>query len=251
MRLRLGPLGTHPTADLNTRRAPAGPGRGSALRPAAGRGSSPPPPATHPAAFAPDNAQYAGRQTVFAANKRRRPPARPPGGGQLWPGAASVLVTGPRGTDRGGFPGRSVRFLRPGGDRLRPADQGQKNRIGPEGKKKKDRDGRLAGRAKRNGPTDSWPAFAEQSTKFLLAAPRGPPPRGGAGWRYAAECRLLSSGKPLFFMAIPHNSKCRYGERGAADAKPKAQIILDAAKVSAASLFFFFWRGNSEPKLFF
>ena len=43
-------------------------------------------------------------------------------------------------------------------------------------------------------------------------------------------------------MAIPHNSKCRYGERGAADAKPKAQIILDAAKVSAAS------GGNSEPK---
>ena len=51
----------------------------------------------------------------------------------------------------------------------------------------------------------------------------------------------------LFFMrsqlkAIPHNSKCRYGERGAADAKPKAQIILDAAKVSAAS------GGYSEPK---
>ena len=42
--------------------------------------------------------------------------------------------------------------------------------------------------------------------------------------------------------AIPHNSKCRYGERGAADARPKAQIILDAAKVSAAS------GGNSEPK---
>ena len=42
--------------------------------------------------------------------------------------------------------------------------------------------------------------------------------------------------------AIPHNSKWRYGERGAADAKPKAQIILDAAKVSAAS------GGNSEPK---
>ena len=40
--------------------------------------------------------------------------------------------------------------------------------------------------------------------------------------------------------AIPHNSKCRYGERGAADAKPKAQIILDAAKVGAAS-------GGSEP----
>ena len=42
--------------------------------------------------------------------------------------------------------------------------------------------------------------------------------------------------------AIPHNSKCRYGEQGAADAKPKAQIILDAAKVSAAS------GGNNEPK---
>ena len=44
------------------------------------------------------------------------------------------------------------------------------------------------------------------------------------------------------FRAIPHNSKCRYGERGAADAKPKAQIILCAAKVSAAS------GGCSEPK---
>ena len=45
-----------------------------------------------------------------------------------------------------------------------------------------------------------------------------------------------------YFRAIPHNSKWRYGERGAADAKPKAQIILDAAKVSASS------GGNSEPK---
>ena len=42
--------------------------------------------------------------------------------------------------------------------------------------------------------------------------------------------------------AIPHNSKCRYGERDAAAAKPKAQIILDAAKVSAAD------GGYSEPK---
>ena len=48
--------------------------------------------------------------------------------------------------------------------------------------------------------------------------------------------------RPGSVKAIPHNSKCRYGERGAADAKPKAQIILDAAKVSAAS------GGNSEPK---
>ena len=47
---------------------------------------------------------------------------------------------------------------------------------------------------------------------------------------------------PIIPRAIPHNSKCRYGERGAAAAKPKAQIILDAAKVSAAS------GGNSEPK---
>ena len=46
----------------------------------------------------------------------------------------------------------------------------------------------------------------------------------------------------VFHRAIPHNSKCRYGERGAAATKPKAQIILDAAKVSAAS------GGCSEPK---
>ena len=56
----------------------------------------------------------------------------------------------------------------------------------------------------------------------------------------------LCGHRPLQFAdtykAIPHNSKCRYGERGAADAKPKAQIILCAAKVSAAS------GGYSEPK---
>ena len=67
-------------------------------------------------------------------------------------------------------------------------------------------------------------------------------------------CALVVKGTPhrwqatlgivgiLFSKAIPHNSKCRYGERGAADAKPKAQIILDVAKVSAAS------GGNSELK---
>ena len=53
---------------------------------------------------------------------------------------------------------------------------------------------------------------------------------------------VITSRYGCFHRAIPHNSKCRYGERGAADAKPKAQIILDAAKVSAAS------GGNSEPK---
>ena len=84
------------------------------------------------------------------------------------------------------------------------------------------------------------------------------PPVGGAQCAPAAQNkhRILSNvphrantpgrckHRPLqiFFRAIPHNSKCRYGERGAADAKPKAQIILDAAKVSAAS------GGNSEPK---
>ena len=52
----------------------------------------------------------------------------------------------------------------------------------------------------------------------------------------------LPAGFSTIYRAIPHNSKCRYGERGAADAKPKAQIILDAAKVSAAN------GGNSEPK---
>ena len=55
-------------------------------------------------------------------------------------------------------------------------------------------------------------------------------------------CQKIKIYFALIFTAIPHNSKCRYGERGAADAKPKAQIILDAAKVSAAS------GGNSEPK---
>ncbi len=37
--------------------------------------------------------------------------------------------------------------------------------------------------------------------------------------------------------AIPHNSKCRYGERGAADAKPKAQIILNVlSSISATQM---------------
>ena len=52
----------------------------------------------------------------------------------------------------------------------------------------------------------------------------------------------LPSFSPIIPRAIPHNSKCRYGERGAVAARPKAQIILDAAKVSAAS------GGYSEPK---
>ncbi|MFZ2866911.1 MAG: hypothetical protein WAZ41_03380 [Gemmiger qucibialis] len=39
--------------------------------------------------------------------------------------------------------------------------------------------------------------------------------------------RCLLRKERLKATAIPHNSKCRYGERGAADAKPKTQIILD------------------------
>ena len=69
------------------------------------------------------------------------------------------------------------------------------------------------------------PVCGSQSVAYPSSGPAGPPSPAGEGFR-----------------AIPHNSKCRYGERGAADAKPKAQIILDAAKVSAAS------GGNSEPK---
>ena len=43
------------------------------------------------------------------------------------------------------------------------------------------------------------------------------------------RCRWISLTADGTFIpwAIPHNSKCRYGERGAAAAKPKAQIILD------------------------
>ena len=66
-----------------------------------------------------------------------------------------------------------------------------------------------------------------------------------AGVPYLSVCQnhsLPGRVSTILSRAIPHNSKCRYGERGAADAKPKAQIILDAAKVSAAS------GGNSEPK---
>ena len=59
---------------------------------------------------------------------------------------------------------------------------------------------------------------------------------------FPQEAPLFVENRSDSFQAIPHNSKCRYGERGAAVAKPKAQIILDAAKVSAAS------GGNSEPK---
>ena len=54
--------------------------------------------------------------------------------------------------------------------------------------------------------------------------------------------RMLKQKMKKRLKATPRNSKCRYGERGAAAAKPKTQIILDAAKVSAAS------GGNSEPK---
>ena len=53
---------------------------------------------------------------------------------------------------------------------------------------------------------------------------------------------LWRMGRFAGIMAIPHNSKCRCSEREVQAAKQKAQIILDAAKVSAAS------GGYSEPK---
>ena len=66
-----------------------------------------------------------------------------------------------------------------------------------------------------------------------------PQKRGGT---CCCGCMLQEREMQENLKAIPHNSKCRYGERGATAAKPKAQIILNAAKVSAAS------GGNSEPK---
>ena len=45
--------------------------------------------------------------------------------------------------------------------------------------------------------------------------------------KFSPEMKPKISPLPCSIKAIPHNSKCRYGERGAADAKPKAQIILD------------------------
>ena len=53
---------------------------------------------------------------------------------------------------------------------------------------------------------------------------------------------LYLSGCPYRFKATPHNSACRYGGRGVPAAKQKAQIILCAAKVSAAC------GGCSEPE---
>jgi hypothetical protein len=54
----------------------------------------------------------------------------------------------------------------------------------------------------------------------------------GFDWGNVTKGAAADAAAPLdyvdiSFRAIPHNSKCRYGERGAADAKPKAQIILD------------------------
>ena len=81
-----------------------------------------------------------------------------------------------------------------------------------------------------NGLDRSPQSISKASRRWVL-----PPPQ----ICLIAHCRFMMALKPE---AIPHNSKCRYGEQGAAAAKPKAQIILDAAKVSAAS------GGNSEPK---
>ena len=96
--------------------------------------------------------------------------------------------------------------------------------------------------------TAGWPR-GSGCHKPLAAVQMPPVPPVGCHHAQYNFCRrgahCVKSPHPIItyhLKAIPHNSKCRYGERGAADAKPKAQIILDAAKVSAAS------GGNSEPK---
>ncbi|MFZ2867592.1 MAG: hypothetical protein WAZ41_06855 [Gemmiger qucibialis] len=77
-----------------------------------------------------------------------------------------------------------------------------------------------SGRA--GGSGTAWPFNGRRS-----AAER--PDCGNRRYLRAAGCNSIDGAKPvivLLFKAIPHNSKCRYGERGAAAAKPKAQIIL-------------------------
>ncbi|MFZ2723108.1 MAG: hypothetical protein WAY39_03445, partial [Gemmiger qucibialis] len=77
-----------------------------------------------------------------------------------------------------------------------------------------------SGRA--GGSGTAWPFNGRRS-----AAER--PDCGNRRYLRAARCNSIDGAKPvivLLFKAIPHNSKCRYGERGAAAAKPKAQIIL-------------------------
>ena len=75
--------------------------------------------------------------------------------------------------------------------------------------------------------------YSDEMTAFVRVDVRICPHNAKKG-AAEAQCHLVK--------AIPHNSKCRYGERGAAAAKQKAQIILCAAKVSAAG------GGYSEPK---
>ena len=67
--------------------------------------------------------------------------------------------------------------------------------------------------------TDRYEAARERVRKFLNA-------RSDAEIIFTRNTTETVSYTHLY-KAIPHNSKCRYGERGAADAKPKAQIILD------------------------
>ena len=95
-----------------------------------------------------------------------------------------------------------------------------------------------------------WPPASRAGTARSVASPTGaciadatPNPSFGFTPSQKSTFSRLTTQKCTFCSrAIPHNSKCRYGERGAAAAKPKAQIILCAAKVSAAS------GGCSEPK---
>ena len=68
---------------------------------------------------------------------------------------------------------------------------------------------------------------AEALGTLHLSAPDTAAPGVAAACTRANSAFTFSPRRSLpTLKTIPHNSKCRYGERGAADAKPKAQIIL-------------------------
>ena len=65
-------------------------------------------------------------------------------------------------------------------------------------------------------PTPTPPKLSATTPSRTTAVPAGRVP----------TATVLAAARAENSKAIPHNSKCRYGERGAVAAKPKAQIIL-------------------------
>ena len=55
-----------------------------------------------------------------------------------------------------------------------------------------------------------------------------------------------------YFMAIPHNSKCRYGERGTADAvpQPPKRCLSRKAGIVRYCLMLFFVLANAQPAMY-